>query len=41
MEEIIELKEPIQKHDYDGALKIVNELEEMAKDHITNCIIFS
>lgn len=38
MEEILELKELIQKHDYEGALKLVEELEDMSKKDIINNI---
>ncbi len=38
MEEILELKELIKKRDYDGAMKIVEEMEEMSKKDIINNI---
>lgn len=36
MEEILELKELIRKRDYEGALRIVEELEEMSLSDIIN-----
>ena len=38
MEEILELKELIKSHDYNGALKIVEELEEMSRGDIVRVI---
>ena len=38
MEEILELKELIRQHDYDGALKLAEELEEMSKKAIVDNI---
>ncbi len=38
MEEIIELKKLIKKHDYEGALKLAEELEEMGAKDIANNI---
>ncbi len=36
MEELLELKEYILRHDYDAALALVEELEEMSKKDIIN-----
>ncbi len=42
MEEILELKDLIQQRDYDGALKLVEELEDMSKkDMINNIHIYA
>ncbi len=38
MEEIVEVKKLLLQNDIQGALAIVEELEEMAKNHITNGI---
>ena len=38
MEELLELKEYILRHDYDAALALVEELEEMSKKDIINNI---
>jgi len=38
VEEILEVKELIQKHDYKGALKLVEELEYMSNKDIINNI---
>ncbi len=38
MEELIELRESIEKHDFVAALKIVDELEEMSVEDKLNKI---
>ncbi len=38
MEEILELKELLQNQDYEGAMRLVEELEEMSRDGIIDNI---